>query len=74
MANPQQLVRINRDSATLDFAGTKTLSMSPAIDDGYWHHIVLTWDGASGQATLYVDDTISASATSYGQGVRLAPL
>ncbi|XP_070201910.1 uncharacterized protein [Littorina saxatilis] len=73
VSNPQHLVRIDRQSATLDFSGTKALTLNPAIDDGYWHHVVLTWEGSTGQVTLYVDNAISASTTSYGTGTRLTP-
>ncbi|KAK7480215.1 hypothetical protein BaRGS_00028491, partial [Batillaria attramentaria] len=72
--NPQQLLHFEKDRVVLSFAGSRTFDFTPPIDDGYWHHVVLSWDGSTGQATLYVDNTVSASTTNYGQGSRLVPV
>nr|KAG5694507.1 hypothetical protein BaRGS_030382 [Batillaria attramentaria] len=72
--NPQQLLHFEKDRVVLSFAGSRTFDFTPPIDDGYWHHVVLSWDGSTGQATLYIDNTVSASTTNYGEGSRLVPV
>jgi len=39
-------------------------SSTTPIDDGTWHHVVLTRDQASGEVQVYVDGTLEDTATS----------
>jgi len=44
-----------------DQAGAQSTT---AVNDGSWHHVVLTRDAASGDVQVYVDGTLEDSATS----------
>ena len=43
------------------------------IQDGYWHHMVVTWGKLSGELTFYVDGTYNNQAT-IGLGENLPQL
>lgn len=49
-------------------AGGSVLTGTSPINDGYWHHIALTWDCVTGERKLYVDgvldteDVVTAAA------------
>ncbi len=47
------------------------VSSTAAVNDGLWHHVVITRDAATGAAQVYVDGTLSASGTG-ATGSRLA--
>lgn len=49
-----------------------TRSATP-VSDGKWHHVVLTRDAASGAGQVYLDGSLSASATGPA-GLRTAPI
>jgi len=57
--------------AWIDDAGRVALSVddvlvvrsAAAVNDGQWHHVVLTRDATSGTGQVYVDGTLSASGT-----------
>jgi len=46
-----------------DTAGNQTTSGGPALNDGQWHHVALTYDGGTSRATLYADYTPVANRT-----------
>jgi glucose/arabinose dehydrogenase len=52
-----------------DVAGAR--SATP-VNDGQWHHVALTRDHTTGRVEVYVDGTLSGSATS-GTGVKTTP-
>lgn len=50
-------------SATAGFssaAGGGVLTGTAGINDGYWHHIAVTWDCLTGERKLYVDGVLDA--------------
>ncbi|MES2922878.1 MAG: LamG-like jellyroll fold domain-containing protein [Verrucomicrobiota bacterium] len=47
----------------LGLDGASLVQSAAAIHDGRWHHIVLTRDAATGVAQVFVDGSVSASAT-----------
>ena len=49
-----------------------TIMSASAVNDGAWHHIAVTRNGASGAMQLYFDGTLQASATG-PTGPRTAP-
>ena len=49
-----------------------TIMSASAVNDGAWHHVAVTRNGASGAMQLYCDGTLQASATG-PTGTRSAP-
>lgn len=47
----------------LSVNGTAVVRSASALNDGNWHHLVLTRNAATGAAQVFVDGTLSASAT-----------
>jgi hypothetical protein len=45
------------------FVAGQTVATTVDVADGMWHQLVVTWESASGTATLYVDATAAFSAT-----------
>ncbi|MFZ4766942.1 MAG: LamG-like jellyroll fold domain-containing protein, partial [Roseimicrobium sp.] len=67
--------------AWMDDAGRVALSVddapvvrsAAAVNDGQWHHVVITRDATSGVGQVYVDGALSASATG-ASGARAASI
>ncbi|ESO89533.1 hypothetical protein LOTGIDRAFT_234340 [Lottia gigantea] len=58
LAESFEILRIVRDKVTAYIGNTQSISYSEAdIDDGKWHHVVVTWDGTFPLLTLYIDNT-----------------
>jgi len=51
--NPHTFLLINKDSGGRESCAIGPIKTTPYFHDGNWHHVVLTWDGAT--ATNYVD-------------------
>ncbi|MBK8265243.1 MAG: hypothetical protein IPK80_28425 [Nannocystis sp.] len=47
------------------------LAETIAINDGYWHHVVLTWNNESGELRLIVDGQRAQLVTQHAVGKRL---
>ncbi|MDH3998028.1 MAG: Ig-like domain-containing protein [Desulfuromonadales bacterium] len=52
--------------------GSHAVGTGVSANDGIWHHIVVTWEGASGQTKLYKDSALAFSGT-LAQGETIAP-
>ncbi|XP_012939834.1 sushi, von Willebrand factor type A, EGF and pentraxin domain-containing protein 1, partial [Aplysia californica] len=71
-SNPQEILRLESDRAVLEFGSFPTdLTYNADVTDGFWHHVVLTWDSNQGAATVYIDGQ-QANSVTYGtqQSVR----
>ena len=42
------------------------------VNDGNWHHVVLTWQSSSGEANIYVDGNLADTVT-VNPGATLNP-
>ena len=47
----------------LSVGGTLAVTSAAPVNDGQWHHIVVTRDAATGAAQIYVDGQLSGSGT-----------
>jgi len=60
-------------TVSLDTGATNApLSGSIQVDDGAWHHLVVSYDGSAGRAISYVDTVVGVdnSDASYGDGMN----
>ncbi|GFS01103.1 EGF-domain, multiple [Elysia marginata] len=64
-SDPEEILRLDREQVQLSFGTPRTLGYSPPVDDGYWHHIAVSWDSNQGAVNLYVDGQLANVAGSY---------
>ncbi len=44
---------------------------APAVNDGHWHHVAVTWKSTSGQAAIFVDGAMKKTEA-VGRGTSFA--
>ena len=61
-------VRVTASDASVNFFGTSVSFANLAFDinDGQWHHLVLSFRRSTGQLTAYLDTVIVRSGVSIG--------
>ena len=73
-SDPVEILALDRSQVELRFGNSRTLTYSPAVDDGFWHHVAVTWDSNQGAANLYVDGQLASVAGSYHTLQTVRPL
>lgn len=73
LSSPTAILSLSRDRVTLGFSGQRDLVYGVAIDDGLWHHVLVTWDSSQGSVGVYVDGSATNGVSGYGPGRVLPP-
>lgn len=51
---------------------SSNVAVKPIKADGFWHHVVLTWDNTNGQTQLYIDGVLVHLRTGLQTGATIA--